>query len=58
MELVRCDNCKREGYEQEVVDWLHVSRFGIDARGHGDEPGPWHFCTKRCLGEWAVSGGH
>jgi hypothetical protein len=55
-ELIRCDNCKKEGSAESLVGWFKLERFGLNVMSHGDLPGPWHFDSEKCLHEWA--GGH
>jgi hypothetical protein len=57
-ELIRCDNCAKEGPTDGVAGWYILERFGINVMSFGEGPGPWHFDSETCLHEWAGAHGH
>lgn len=52
MNLIRCDHCKTELHEHRRC-YLSLERSGLDILTHGDDPGPWHFCSWVCVAQFS-----
>jgi len=54
LELIYCDNndCTQRGVEQYLVNWIKVSKIGVEAAVFSDfmlNPEDKHFCSLTCL---------
>lgn len=50
-EAFMCNNCR--GFTpKDVANWYRLERAD-EMIGLAEYPGPWHFCTLKCLIEWS-----
>lgn len=61
LEMVKCDQCGRTVHKDDVWNWLWVTLFGHERITHSSPlcqiPScGLHFCSLRCLAEWAAAG--
>lgn len=56
MHLIRCDQCAKE-LNPRTAEYLTVTREGLFVLVHGAHPGPWNFCSWRCVAVYADAHG-